>query len=256
MTALVRRFGHFSLALAQDTGRVMLFLFEALRQAFLPPYRFRRLFEEIYFIGCKSLLIIFLTAAFAGMVLALQGYYTLRRYGSESALGSVVALSLIRELGPVLAALMVSGRAGSAITAEIGIMRITEQLDAMDTMAVNPLQYVVMPKLLAGLISVPLLTGIFDVVGIFGGFVVGVLLLGVSSGSYFSGMTQSVVSLDVNGGIVKSLVFGLTIMLVACYYGYFTERGAAGVSHATTRTVVVSAVLILAWDYVLTSFFM
>ena len=189
MTALVRRFGHFSLALAQETGRAMLFLFEALVQAFLPPYRFRRLFQEIYFIGYKSLLIIFLTAAFAGMVMALQGYYTLRRYGSEGALGSVVALSLIREMGPVLTALMVSARAGCAVTAEIGIMRITEQLDALDTMAVNPMQYVVMPKLLAGLIAVPLLTAIFDVVGILGGYLVGVLLLGVSSGSYFSGMT-------------------------------------------------------------------
>jgi phospholipid/cholesterol/gamma-HCH transport system permease protein len=167
-----------------------------------------------------------------------------------------VALSLIRELGPVLTALMVSGRAGSAITAEIGIMRITEQLDALDTMAVNPLQYVVTPKLLAGLISVPLLTAIFNVVGILGGFAVGVLMLGVSAGSYFSGMVQSVVSLDINGGMVKSLVFGLTIMLVACYNGYFTERGAEGVSSATTRTVVVSAVLVMAWDYVLTSFFM
>jgi phospholipid/cholesterol/gamma-HCH transport system permease protein len=159
-------------------------------------------------------------------------------------------------MGPVLTGIMVSARAGSAVTAEIGIMRITEQLDAMDTMAVNPLQYVVMPKLLAGLISVPLLTAIFNVVGILGGFLVGVMLLGVSSGAYFSGMTQSVVSLDVNGGIVKSLVFGLTIMLVACYNGYFTERGAEGVSQATTRTVVVSAILVLAWDYVLTSFFM
>jgi phospholipid/cholesterol/gamma-HCH transport system permease protein len=256
MIALIRRFGRFSLDLTQETGRAMLFLFEALGLALLPPYRFRRLLDEIYFIGCRSLLIIFLTAAFAGMVLALQGYYTLRKYGSESALGSVVALSLIRELGPVLAALMVSGRAGSAITAEIGIMRITEQLDAMDTMAVNPLQYVVMPKLLAGVISLPLLTAIFDVVGILGGFLVGVLLLGVSSGSYFSGMIQSVASVDVNGGIIKSLVFGLTIMLVACYNGFFTERGAEGVSRATTGTVVVSAVLVLAWDYVLTSFFM
>ncbi len=256
MTSLFRRFGRFILTVIQETGRATLFLIEALTQAFLPPYRPRRLLQEVYFIGCKSLLIIFLTAAFTGMVLALQGYYTLRKYGSESALGSAVALSLIRELGPVLTALMVSGRAGSAVTAEIGIMRITEQLDAMDTMAVNPLQYVVTPKLLAGLISVPLLTAIFNVVGILGGFATGVMLLGVSSGSYFSGMIQSVVSLDINGGIVKSLVFGLTIMLVACYNGYFTERGAEGVSSATTRTVVVSAVLVLAWDYVLTSFFM
>ena len=256
MISLIRRFGRFSLDLTQDTGKAMLFLFEALGQALLPPYRFRRLLDEVYFIGCKSLLIIFLTGAFSGMVLALQGYYTLQKYGSESALGSVVALSLIRELGPVLAALMVSGRAGSAITAEIGIMRITEQLDAMDTMAVNPLQYVVMPKLLAGVISLPLLTAIVDVVGILGGYLIGVVLLGVSSGAYFSGMIQSVVPLDINGGIIKSLVLGLTIMLVACYNGYFTARGAEGVSQATTRTVVVSAVLVLAWDYVLTSFFM
>ncbi|MGQ9688854.1 MAG: MlaE family lipid ABC transporter permease subunit [Desulfobaccales bacterium] len=256
MTPILRHCGRFSLSVIQESGRATLFLVEALCLALVPPYRPRRLLREVYFIGCKSLLIIFLTAAFTGMVLALQGYYTLRKYGSESALGSAVALSLIRELGPVLTALMVSGRAGSAITAEIGIMRITEQLDALDTMGVNPLQYVVTPKLLAGLVSVPLLTGIFNVVGILGGFMVGVMLLGVSSGSYFSGMVQSVVSLDVNGGIVKSLVFGLTVMLVACYNGYFTARGAEGVSEATTRTVVVSAVLVLAWDYVLTSFFM
>jgi phospholipid/cholesterol/gamma-HCH transport system permease protein len=167
-----------------------------------------------------------------------------------------VALGLIREMGPVFTGIMVSARAGSAVTAEIGIMRITEQLDALDTMAVNPMQYVVMPKLLAGVIAVPLLTAIFDVVGILGGYLVGVVLLGVSSGSYFSGMVQSVVPLDINGGIVKSLVFGLTIILVACYKGYHTGAGAEGVSRATNQTVVLSAVLVLAWDYVLTSFFM
>jgi phospholipid/cholesterol/gamma-HCH transport system permease protein len=256
MREILRSLGEFSLNLVRETGGLTLFLLRSLGLALVPPYRFRRVLEEIHFIGAKSLLIIFLTASFTGMVLALQGYYTLRKFGSESALGSAVALSLIRELGPVLTALMVSGRAGSAITAEIGIMRITEQLDAMDTMAVNPLQYVVMPKLLAGLISVPLLTAIFDVVGILGGYLVGVRLLGVSSGAYFSGMVQSVVSLDVNGGLVKSLVFGLTITLVACYHGYYTGRGAEGVSQATTRTVVLSAILVLAWDYVITSFFM
>ena len=142
------------------------------------------------------------------------------------------------------------------MTAEIGIMRITEQLDALDTMAVNPMQYVVMPKLLAGLIAVPLLTAVFDVVGILGGYLIGVVLLGVSSGAYLGGMAQSVVALDINGGIVKSMVFGLTIILVACYKGYYTEHGAEGVSRATNQTVVLSAVLVLAWDYVLTSFFM
>ena len=256
MVNLVRQLGQRSLNIVSEAGGMVIFLLEGLGLALVPPFRPRRLLQEIYQIGVKSTLIVMLTGAFAGMVMALQGYYTLKQYGSEGALGSAVALSLIREMGPVLTGLMVSARAGSAVTAEIGIMRITEQLDALDTMAVNPIQYVVMPKLLAGVIAVPLLTAIFDVVGILGGYLVGVILLGVSSGSYFSGMVRSVVPLDVYGGIVKSLVFGLTIILVACYKGYYTRHGAEGVSKATNQTVVLSAVLILAWDYVLTSFFM
>ncbi len=256
MTKILSQFGRVSLSLVQETGGMTLFLLEGLGLTFVPPFRFRRLLQELHFIGVRSIPIILLTAAFTGMVLALQGYYTLRQYGSEGALGSAVALSLIREMGPVLTGIMVSARAGSAVTAEIGIMRITEQLDALDTMAVNPMQYVVMPKLLAGLIAVPLLTAMFDVMGILGGYLVGVILLGVSSGTYFSSMVQSVVPLDINGGIVKSVIFGLTIILVACYKGYHTEHGAEGVSRATNQTVVLSAVLVLAWDYILTSFFM
>jgi phospholipid/cholesterol/gamma-HCH transport system permease protein len=256
MTKFFRHFGRVSLSMVQQTGGMTLFLLEGLGLAFVPPFRFRRLLQELYFIGVRSIPIILLTAAFAGMVLALQGYYTLRWYGSESALGSAVALSLIREMGPVLTGIMVSARAGSAVTAEIGIMRITEQLDALDTMAVNPMQYVVMPKLLAGLIAVPLLTAMFDVMGILGGYLVGVILLGISSGSYFASMVQSVVPLDINGGIVKSVVFGIIVVLVACYKGYYTEHGAEGVSKATNQTVVLSAVLVLGWDYLLTSFFM
>lgn len=256
MTKLFRHLGRLSLSVVQQAGGMTLFLLEGLGLALVPPLRFRRLLQELYFIGVRSIPIILLTAAFTGMVLALQGYYTLRQYGSEGALGSAVALSLIREMGPVLTGIMVSARAGSAVTAEIGIMRISEQLDALDTMAVNPMQYVVMPKLLAGLIAVPLLTAMFDVMGILGGYLVGVVLLGVSSGAYFSGMIQSVVPLDINGGIVKSLVFGLTVILVACYKGYHTEHGAEGVSKATNQTVVLSAVLVLGWDYLLTSFFM
>jgi phospholipid/cholesterol/gamma-HCH transport system permease protein len=252
----VLQLGRRSLNLVQEAGGMLVFLLESLALTFAPPFRFRRLLQEIYNIGVRSIPIVILTSAFTGMVTALQGYYTLKQYGSEGALGSVVALSLIREMGPVLTAIMVSARAGSAVTAEIGIMRITEQLDALDTMAVNPMQYVVTPKLLTGIIGVPLLTAMFDVVGILGGYLVGVILLGVSSGAYFSGMKQSVVAMDVNGGIVKSLVFGLTIILVACYKGYYTEHGAEGVSKATNQTVVLSAVLVLALDYVLTSFFM
>jgi phospholipid/cholesterol/gamma-HCH transport system permease protein len=256
MLTIIRYVGRWAMVWTREAGAMFLFLLEGLGLTFVPPFRPRRFFQELNLIGVRSTLIVILTAAFAGMVLALQGYYTLRKYGSEGALGSAVALSLIREMGPVLTALMVSARAGSAVTAEIGIMRITEQLDALDTMAVNPMQYVVMPKLLAGLIAVPLLTAIFDVTGILGGYLVGVVLLGVSPGIYFSGMVESVVGLDVNGGIVKSLVFGLTIILVACYKGYYTEHGAEGVSKATNQTVVLSAVLVLAWDYILTSFFM
>jgi phospholipid/cholesterol/gamma-HCH transport system permease protein len=256
MANLIRQLGAGSLNIVEQAGGMFVFLFKGLGMAFIPPFRFRRVLQEINNIGVKSTLIVILTGAFTGMVMALQGYYTLRKYGSEGALGSLVALGLIREMGPVLTGIMVSARAGSAVTAEIGIMRITEQLDALDTMAVNPIQYVVMPKLLAGIIAVPLLTAIFDVVGILGGYLVGVILLGVSSGAYFSGMIQSVVEMDINGGIVKSLVFGLTIILVACYKGYYTEHGAEGVSRATNQTVVLSAVLVLAWDYVLTSFFM
>lgn len=256
MANFIRQCGRWFLDLVQEAGSMMLFLMEGVALIFVPPFRPRRFLQELELIGVKSTLIILLTGAFTGMVLGLQGYYTLRKYGSESALGSAVALSLIREMGPVLTAIMVSARAGSAVTAEIGIMRITEQLDALDTMAINPMQYVVMPKLVAGVIAVPLLTAIFDVVGILGGYLVGVVLLGVSSGAYFSGMVQSVVPLDINGGIVKSLVFGITIVLVACYKGYHTEHGAEGVSRATNQTVVLSAIMVLAWDYILTSFFM
>jgi phospholipid/cholesterol/gamma-HCH transport system permease protein len=256
MANFVRLLGQRSLNIVQEAGGMMIFLLEGLSLAFVPPFRPRRVLEEVYQIGVKSTLIVMLTGAFTGMVMALQGYYTLKQYGSEGALGSVVALGLIREMGPVFTGIMVSARAGSAVTAEIGIMRITEQLDALDTMAVNPIQYVVMPKLLAGVIAVPLLTAIFDVVGILGGYLVGVMLLGVGSGAYFASMKQSVVAMDVHGGIVKSLVFGLTIILVACYKGYHTGAGAEGVSRATNQTVVLSAVLVLAWDYVLTSFFM
>jgi phospholipid/cholesterol/gamma-HCH transport system permease protein len=256
MVNFIRQCGRWFLDLVQEAGSMMLFLMEGVALIFVPPFRPRRFLQELELIGVKSTLIILLTGAFTGMVLGLQGYYTLKKYGSESALGSAVALSLIREMGPVLTAIMVSARAGSAVTAEIGIMRITEQLDALDTMAINPMQYVVMPKLVAGVIAVPLLTAIFDVVGILGGYLVGVVLLGVSSGAYFSGMVQSVVPLDINGGIVKSLVFGITIVLVACYKGYHTEHGAEGVSRATNQTVVLSAIMVLAWDYILTSFFM
>jgi len=199
------------------------------------------------------MLVIFLTGAFAGMVLSLQGFYTLNRFGSAALLGPMVALSLIKELGPVLTALMVTGRAGSAITAEIGIMRISEQIDALELMGLNPFRYLVVPKLLAGIIVLPLLTAIFNVVGIFGGYLVGGKLLGVSAGIYFGEMANYVDMQDILGGIYKSLTFGVLITWVCCYKGYYSGFGAEGVSKATTQAVVISSVLILIWDYFMTS---
>jgi phospholipid/cholesterol/gamma-HCH transport system permease protein len=204
---------------------------------------------RIHFIGAKSLVVILLTGAFTGMVLGLQVFYTLTKFGSEAFLGPAVALSLIRELGPVLCALMVTGRAGSALTAEIGIMRITEQIDALHAMALNPMRYLIVPTILAGLIAFPLLTAIFDLVGIYGGYLVGVKLLGVGEGTYFGEMETYVDLSDITQGILKSLSFGLLVTWVCCYKGFYTGYGAEGVSRATTEAVVLSSVLILVWDY-------
>ncbi|MFM8551479.1 MAG: MlaE family ABC transporter permease, partial [Nitrospiraceae bacterium] len=209
-------------------GRMLLFLTATIAWFARPPFRPFQILRQLHFIGFKSSFVVVLTAAFTGMVLGLQGYYSLRKFGAEAALGSAVALSMIRELGPVLAALMVTARAGSAMTAEIGIMRITEQIDALDTMAINPLQYLVSPKLVAGLIGVPLLVAIFDVVGIYGGYLVGVELLGVNAGSYWSSIESAVEWKDVYGGILKSISFGLIVSWVCCYKGYYTKMSAEG----------------------------
>jgi phospholipid/cholesterol/gamma-HCH transport system permease protein len=228
---------------------MVIFLGSALFSIFLPPLKWRRMIARIHFIGAKSLSVVVLTGAFTGMVLGLQVFYVLRKFGSEAFLGSAVALTLVRELGPVLCALMVTGRAGSALAAEIGIMRITEQIDALDAMALNPMRYLVVPTILAGLITFPLLTAIFDVVGIYGGYLVGVKVLGVGQGTYF-GEIQTYLDLeDVTQGLLKSLSFGLLVTWVCCYKGFYTRYGAEGVSRATTEAVVLSSVLILVWDY-------
>ncbi len=233
-----------------------LFLAKAFFFSVIPPLKFHRVLKQLRFIGLQSTLVIFLTGAFSGMVMALQGFYTLNRFGSEAFLGPMVALSLIKELGPVLSGLMVTGRAGSAITAEIGIMRISDQIDAMELMGLNPLRYLVVPNLLAGIIALPLLTAIFDVVGIFGGYMVGVDLLGVGAGTYLGEMANYVGMDDVLEGVYKSLSFGVIITWVSCYKGYYTGTsgyGAEGVSKATTQAVVISSVLILVWDYFMTA---
>lgn len=253
MSLLVQSIGHSTLDFVREVGRMGWFILHSLYGIVRRPGNPRHILKQLRFIGAKSLFVIFLTAAFTGMVLGLQGYYTLTKFGSEGLLGTAVALSLIRELGPVLSALMVTGRAGSAITAEIGIMRISEQIDALETMALDPFKYLVTPKFIAAMISLPLLCAIFDVVGIFGGWLVGVKLLGVNPGAYFYEMEKSVVWRDVSSGIAKSFSFGIIIAWIGCYKGYFAGHGAEGVSKATTESVVLTSVLILVWDYFLTS---
>jgi len=253
MTAIIQYIGRSTIAFISELGRMGWFLFHASSTALSNPGNPIYILKQLKFIGAKSLFVIFLTAGFTGMVLGLQGYYTLTKFGSEGMLGTAVALSLIRELGPVLSALMVTGRAGSAITAEIGIMRITEQIDALETMALDPFKYLVSPKLIAAMIALPLLCAIFDVVGIYGGWLVGVKLLGVNPGAYFYEMENSVVWRDVYSGFIKSFSFGVIIAWVCCYKGYFTGHGAEGVSKSTTEAVVLTSVLILVWDYFLTS---
>ncbi len=246
---LFRLIGRVCIQKTRGLGRMFLFLLNAIAHIFMPPFKFRLFLRQVWFFGNKSLLVILLTGAFTGMVLALQIFYTLSKFGSEALLGPAVALSLIRELGPVLSALMVTGRAGSALTAEIGIMRISEQIDALISMALSPLRYLVVPNIVAALLVFPLLGAIFDLIGIYGGYVVGVKLLGLSSGTYFSKMDEFIDLEDISIGLVKSLCFGLIVAWVSCYKGYYTGYGAKGVSRATTEAVVLSSVLILIWDY-------
>mgnify|MGYP001029587825 FL=1 len=217
--------------------------------------RFGLTIREMYFTGVLSLIIILVSGLFVGMVLGLQGYETLQRFGSESALGTLVALSLVRELGPVLAGLLFASRAGSAITAEIGLMKATEQLSAMEMMAVDPIARVVAPRFWAGVISMPLLAALFSAMGILGGYLVGVLLIGVDEGTFWSQMKSSVdFEQDILNGVIKSLVFGVAVTAIALFEGYDAPPTAEGVSGATTRTVVSSSLAVLALDFVLTAF--
>jgi phospholipid/cholesterol/gamma-HCH transport system permease protein len=249
----LERLGRFVIDTTEESGRAWLFLWRTVTAALRPPFRFSLLLSQLLHIGVNSSLVICLIGAFTGAVLAVQGEYTLSKFGATAYTGPAVALGLIRELGPVLTALMVIGRAGSAITAEIGIMRITEQIDALRSMAVDPMKYLMAPRLLAGLIAVPLLTGIFNVVGIFGGYFVGVVLLGLSPGTFMSQIVASVDTVDVYSGMIKSVVFGFVFGWISCYKGYTCGFGAVGVNRATTQSVVTSSVAVLVLDYFLTS---
>jgi len=216
--------------------------------------RFGLVRDQIHFLGNYSLAIIAVSGLFVGFVLSLQGYYTLQRYGSSEALGLLVALSLVRDLGPVVSALLFAGRAGTSLTAEIGLMKAGEQLSAMDLMAVDPVQRILAPRFWGGVITMPLLAAVFSAVGIIGGWMVGVLMIGVDAGAFWSQMQGGVdVWKDVGNGVVKSIVFGVTVTFVALLQGYEAQPTPEGVSRATTRTVVVASLAVLALDFVLTA---
>jgi len=249
LSALGRVTGRF----LQEMGGMAVLLGQSL--LFLPrrPYRWRYFFRQLEFIGVNSLFIVILTGLFTGMVLALQAYYGLRKFGGESMLGAGVALSMTRELGPVLTALMVAARAGSAMAAELGTMKVTEQVDALLAMAVHPVHYLALPRLLAGVIMVPLLTVISVFIGIVGGYFVGVILLGVNPGTYMQKMLEVVTADDLYNGLYKAIVFGLLLAVISCYEGLQASGGAEGVGRVTTRAVVLSAIAILIFDYIMTA---
>lgn len=238
----------------QNFGRAVIFLIRVCIAIVKPPYRFFLVVKQLNVIGAHSTFVISLIGLFTGAVLAVQADYTLAQFGATAFTGSAVALSLIRELGPVLTALMVIGRSGSATTAEIGIMRITEQIDALRSMAIDPIRFLMAPRVLAGTIAMPLLSSLFIVVGIGGGYIVSVGLLGLSSGTFMSQMISSVKPFDIYSSLIKSLVFGFIFAWVSCYKGYRCGFGAVGVNRATTESVVTASVATLITDFFLTSF--
>ncbi len=254
MINILQKTGQITLNFLQKTGRAVLFLIHilsGLKQLILRP---QLLLREIYSVGVLSLLIIAFSGLFVGMVLSLLGYITLVDFGAEGTLGVWVSLSLVRELAPVLTALLFSGRAGSALTAEIGLMKATEQLASMEMMAVDPVKRIISPRLIAGIISLPILTVIFMAIGIYSGFLIGSVWLGVDEGSFWSQMQAKVdFQHDVLNGLIKSFIFGIVVTWIAVFEGYDATPTAAGVSEATTRSVVYSALAILALDFVLTS---
>ncbi len=235
------------------TGSMAIMLGQAVMFAFVPPVKLRNIFKQMSFVGVESVYVVILTGTFTGMVLALQSFNALKRFGAESLVSPTVALSMARELGPVLTGLMVTGRAGSAMATELGTMRLTEQIDALVTMAVNPVRYLVTPRVIAGVTMFPLLTIIADFSGVVGGYVVGVKFLGINSAVYTGRIMDFVTVHDIFYGLKKSLVFGVITATVACFHGFYAKGGAEGVGRAATGSVVMGSILILMSDYLLSS---
>ena len=250
--------GRMVLGWVNELGAVAIFLLKALLLIFRPR-QVPLIIQQVYYIGARSASIVMLVGLFTGMVLGLQLYYTLVKFGSAGVLGSAVALTLVRELGPVLTAIMITARAGSSMTTEIGIQRISEQIDALSTMRIDPVRFLISPRIAASIISFPLLTALFDLVGIFGGYLTGVMLLHLDAGTYFYRVQTSVELQDITGGFVKSIVFAVIVSTICCFQGYFTHMrkdsyGAKAVGLSTTSAVVLSCVMILISDYAVTSF--
>jgi phospholipid/cholesterol/gamma-HCH transport system permease protein len=243
------------LAFLAAVGRLTAFALQALAAVFRPPYFPRLIARQVLYIGYFSLPVVGLTALFTGMVLALQSYTGFSRFNAQSAVATVVVLSMTRELGPVIASLMVAGRVGAAMAAEIGTMRVTEQIDAMTTLSTDPLRYLVLPRLIAGLVTLPVLVLIADIIGVFGGFLVGTYKLEFNPVAYLTQTEQYLETMDVVSGLVKAAVFGFIIALMGCYHGYHSRGGAEGVGQATTHAVVSSSILILIFNYALTQAF-
>lgn len=241
------------LLLIEEFGKILLLFFSAAAWMLRPPLRLRIILKQMEFVGVKSLSVVLITGAFTGMVLALQTYHGFRMFGGESLVGATVVLSMTRELGPVITALMVTGRAGSAIAAELGTMRVTEQIDALYTMSVSPVQFLIGPRIIAGILMLPILTIISDFIGAVGGYFVGVKLLNINSGIFMARIVEFVELDDIFNGLIKSACFGFILTLVGCFKGFYTTGGAEGVGKSTTQSVVISSVAILISDYFLTA---
>jgi phospholipid/cholesterol/gamma-HCH transport system permease protein len=255
MLRFLAAIGAVFLAFLVATGRLVLFAGLALVTLFTPPFYLRVILREMVNIGYFSLPVVGLTAIFTGMVLALQSYTGFSRFAAEGAVATVVVLSVTRELGPVISGLMVAGRVGAAMAAEIGTMRVTDQIDALTTLSADPLRYLVLPRLLAGVITLPMLVVVADIIGVFGGYLIGVYKLNFNPQAYLIGTREHLETSDVVSGLVKAAVFGFIIALMGCYHGYYSRGGAQGVGRATTHAVVSASILILVVDYLITAAF-
>jgi phospholipid/cholesterol/gamma-HCH transport system permease protein len=253
VAAFLDRLGRAVMENVEETGKIFLLFLSVLAWMVRPPLKLRNIFKQMEFVGVKSIFVVVLTGTFTGMVMALQGYYGFRLFGAQSLVGSTVALGMTRELGPVLTALIVTARAGSAMAAELGTMRVTEQIDALYVMAANPVKYLIVPRVIAGVLMLPVLTIVSDFVGIVGGYFVGVHILDINKGAFVKNITSLVVLGDIYNGLVKAACFGLILSLVGCYKGFNTRGGAEGVGRATTEAVVLASISILISDYFLTA---